>query len=235
MRSDGAPPSASRRLAPWAILSLIGVVAVGSLCCVGVLGGGFDEQSTSPAITGPDGREYIVVSGWWSTGIGRVTHRTFGRSTIDVLVTAGTDSPRHYAALIRPADAPDAPLRFSPDGLVVADDGAHTYAAVAMDGSREFAGSKIYDLSPFVLLDATRKGRDADVDSIVRYLKPNAAALNGPDPVGDARSGVPSEESLLSALDSPNPWVRGAARRIVEAGSAKLYPEATKRLATSPR
>jgi hypothetical protein len=225
-----APRSVSRLIAPWALLSLICIVVVGTLSSFGV----FNELSSS-AITGPDGREYVVISGWSSTGIGRVSRQTFGRSTIEVLVTAGTDSPRHYAALVRRADAPDAPLCFSPDGLVVDDHGAHTYAAAALDGSRTFAGFRIHDLSPFILLDATQKGRDADVDSIVRCLKPNAVELSGPDPVGDARSGVPSEESLLSALGSPNAWIRDAARRIVEAGGEALYPQATRRLMAAPK
>jgi len=36
-------------------------------------------------------------------------------------------------------------------------------------------------------------------------------------------------------LDVEDPWIRTAAKRIVEAGGADMYPEATRRLTSSPK
>jgi hypothetical protein len=220
---------------PPLVLSCIVAVGCSFVVVVALFSPLFDRWSASAPRTGPDGREYVALAGFWTTGIGRVADRTLGRTTIDVLVTAGTDSPRACAALVRPATAPDSTLYFSPDGLVVEDHGAHTYAAVALDGSRTFGRRNIQDLSPFVLLDATTNGLDTDVESIAAYVKQHASKVTRPDAPADAQSEIPSEASLLAALDSANPWVRAAARRIVEAGGAAMYPEATRRLASAPK
>jgi hypothetical protein len=225
------------------VSALLGIATTcGGLALLGLLGlASLSSWNASSPVVGPDGHEYAALAMWESAAVGRVVGRSLARTEYDVLVCVGTDWPRRYAALVRPAQEANGALHFSPDGLVVLDHGGIAYAAARLDGSRKFDSQNIQSLSPFVLLDATTKGRDADVEGIawdVRNTASDAARKDKAvlaDPVTNAmwpedRSGVPTEASLLDALDHANPWVRDAARRIVEAGGAEMYPKATKRL-----
>ena len=99
----------------------------------------------------------------------------------------------------------NAPVFFSPDGLVIEVHGderyADTYAAAAIDGSRTFTRSDVQALSPFVLLDAATPGLDSDVDVLVATVKGASPSWKS---TPHWESGIPTEASLLSALDHAN-------------------------------
>jgi hypothetical protein len=88
------------------------------------------------------------------------------------------------------------------------------------------------------------------VASTAASLRPSPFALVGPDDDIDAPSvdslaeeisesrapdDLPTDESLVEALASPNPHIRDAAARLVHAGGATTYPEATKQMEHAPR
>jgi hypothetical protein len=77
------------------------------------------------------------------------------------------------------------------------------------------------EIAPFVLLDADDIGDEADLAAVITAIE---------ERLEHEYRWAPGERALLEALDSPNAWVRDGARRLVRAGGATLYPEATKRL-----
>jgi hypothetical protein len=165
--------------------------------------------------------------------LGRVATRGLFWRTFD----SGAWSDRRegpYAAVIRPAgcESSERLVLFSPDGLAVESSAGETHVAASLDGRRSFGSDTVRHLSPFTLLDATTPGLEADLVSIEDHLR---SLQQGSTRDWRARSGIPTEDSILAGLASPNVWVRAAARCITEAGGPEVYPRATQRLASAPR
>lgn len=151
--------------------------------------------------------------------------------------------------IVRPASTKyeDQSIWLGRNGAVVAAHGSSCWAGWNGIENRAATIPELVGLSPFVLLDDTSAGLESDIEAIEQQFAEarssqvislsdlRAAAhprTENADSVPDAACVVPTEATLLAALDDTNPWVRAAARRIVEAGGAELYPEATKRIAT---
>lgn len=130
--------------------------------------------------------------------------------------------------LVRPAArSTPAGLRLAPDGRLVDVDDDGRCRATILPGTevherwRDAATAALRDLSPFVLLRPEDAGSDQDLAMLIAGLRTGTRWSRALLP--------PSDATLLEALDSPNPWVRDAARRLVEAGGEALYPEASRR------
>lgn len=127
--------------------------------------------------------------------------------------------------IVRPAGSGGAALRAGPAGdlCVVGSDG-RCVAAARLDRRNPRYGPfwpgsfDLAALSPFALLASGDTGDAADLDAVLR----RAGRQPGP-------AVYPAEEPLIDDLDNPNPWVRAAARRVIEAGGS-LYPAALQRV-----
>lgn len=189
------------------------------------------EAHLGPACTGPYGGSYRVL-----VSEGRFLVRVTSVSDWDVHVVAVAVAPSHGAlpAVIRPAGAADdSGLRIAPDGTVLDLDAhgrcrqcfrARPSVVHSRRDWRAAAEEALGYLSPFVLLGEDEQGEEADLQRLLaRLAAPDAGAVTPP-------ICAPPEHALLNALDSPNAWVRDAARRLISAGGPGTYPEATKRL-----
>jgi len=127
----------------------------------------------------------------------------------------------HAAWLVRPRgiDANQTWAAVAPDGLVVGLVGNFAYRAAMAGATESVANGEIEKLPPFRLFGASGEGSEDDVVEMAQAAR-SGQGLN--------------EADVLAALDHANPWVRDAAKRIVEAGGAQTNPQATKRLASSP-
>jgi hypothetical protein len=170
--------------------------------------------------------------------LSRVRSSGLVQTEYDVFGSAHFGSPGDdpYASVIRPAGsvASGESLFAGADGLVVLAAGGRCYLAGRPDAPGRPNDGLLRDVSPFVLLDDATAGESRELDEVCAAV---ARASVGASGVPTARDGfgVPPETSLLAALDSPNAWIRSAAKRIVEAGGDAMYPEATKRLAAAPK
>jgi hypothetical protein len=222
----------NRRWFPPPISVLVALFfGCGPAICIGA-------RRLSASETGEDGRAYAFFHQSFFQGrtafIGRVTESGRFTRTLEV-VWPDYEFGFTAARIVRPANDPsdDTRVRVTRDGLVLGLIGPNAYAAVRSGETTAFTSDEVKKLSPFVLLDDTSKGLDSDVDGIVDHVR-WVLRVFGKSGGGD-EDDVPGEASLLAALDSPNPWIRAATKRIVEAGGAKEYPEATKRLASAPK
>jgi hypothetical protein len=205
--------------------------------------------------TGPDSRRYgAILAGFMDHDIALVRQTRAGvfGATYETVT-----KPRRFtgdlAHVVRPTGQDDE-LRvyFGSDGLVLGLSRNECWAAWDSNRRRELSPEEIGGLSPFVLLDSSTQGCVADIDAIVgsvervsswakeprrRFLvaHPEARDSTEEEAIGDVPGDVPSETSLLAALDSSNPWVRSAAKRLVEAGGTDMYPDAARRIAAEPK
>ena len=83
----------------------------------------------------------------------------------------------------------------------------------------------VNEMSPFLLLGDTGEGRAEDLEGIVAEFEREARRRVTEEQLAapfnrawrDAWDPLPSREVLAAELESRNPWVRAAARRILEA------------------
>jgi hypothetical protein len=155
-------------------------------------------------------------------------------------------------SMIRPASTEDARLVFGADGWVAAITDGHCRWIYDTRDGHGVVGDELPRRSPFLFLDDVTPGREDDLAAITKrvvspYLlddSPQTRFLlaHPDDPASkdlyrdeDLFVEIPTESSLLDALDSKNPWIRSATRRIIAAGGADMYPDATRRLASAPK
>ena len=207
--------------------------------------------------TAPDGRTLAVLmlpiwdKPHWAFAV--ESERTVFRTRYELVSPDGTEHAFPLSFVVRPASTYDDERMLwpAPDGTFVAVQRGGCWAAWNPAEHRAATIAELIRMSPFVLLDATSPGRDSDLSTIEWQFEsarrfdavssrdlhaaahPRDSDLDSPAD-GD-RPIVPTELSLLVALDSANPWVRAAARRIVTAGGAEVYPEATRRIAAEPK
>lgn len=222
------------------ILLSIGSLAATLLVAPWVCFGSYVPWIVADEIDGPDGRRYALLDHSFLQGqttvLAQRRSASFASRTFEVLVVGHTDSPREFASVVRPEGGPLRNVYVSPDGVVVGLWGTSAYVAAEVHGGSTWAGMTIGELSPFLLLGTDDRGRDADLAAIAADVASGCAfRMEHPDWPMDHAEGVPTEASLLDALGHANPWVRAAARRIIEAGGAEMYPEATKRIADAPK
>lgn len=206
---------------------LIGLTVTLLACCYGM----FQRWATwwiEDERNGPDGRRYALLTLRYAGGHDealavRATAGRF-RTRWTAAYSVIVDGVYWYGAMIRPASATPQSLTFGSGGEISAV--FNGMCAWVFDPRTRSGvdGEPVSKLSPFRLLGATSPGDEGDLAAIEARVR---------DPLRDPSSagGLPTETSLLDALGSPNPWIRTAARRIVEAGGAEMYPEATRRLA----
>ena len=116
------------------------------------------------------------------------------------------------------------PARTVDDGTLVLDQVPHCYIGYELRAKRAITRDELVALSPFLLLGPTDVGTEEDLAELEAAVAHTRTA--GPDDVDVV---VPAESTILRALESPNPWVRMAARRVALAGGEPLYPNASKR------
>jgi hypothetical protein len=209
------------------------------------------------SLEGRDGRNFaVLVQPIWDKA-----HRAFAVESATSLTHTSYEilDPTPYeqhcptvAWIVRPAGAHnDGPtLWTSDDGSVFAIDRGSCWAAWNGAAHRAATIPELVRMSPFVLLGDESEGREPDLQQIEWQF----ARTHGPDEYSltelraaahprdseaaasnDVGPAVPTEAVLLAALDHANPWVRTASRRIVAAGGAYVYPEATRRVAAPPK
>jgi hypothetical protein len=221
----------TRRLRPHGAIVVIGVV-------VGALGFALAQiaprsERTARFVIDPvvasDGAVYRLVDTWRGFGIAREVDGLPWH--LSAALTGAPDGGSPEARLVRPEPnaTPERGLRLAcaPGGIVLAVSGAGG-CPIAYDPAIDalMTQDSLAHLSPFVLLRDTDSGREDDLRAVETMLTDASASERS-----SFRGYVaPEEWTLLDALDSANPWVRDAARRLVRAGGAELYPEATKRL-----
>lgn len=197
---------------------------------------------------GPDSRTCgVLISGFTDNDVMlvRETRRGVFSTTYEELAPprrVGTG----FTIVIRPnrPDSEHTEVSFGANGFVLGVSQNVCWAAWDGVHSRTLTKEEIRRMSPFVLLGDADAGREDDLQYIVSVVRPEgpnapSEAAEAPRPQrhrADAEDnvewrGVPPEDAVFEALDSPNPWIRSAARRIVEAGGAEMYPEATRKLA----
>jgi hypothetical protein len=179
------------------------------------------------AQTGSDGRRYASFESRGIDGYEEMLGVEKSRSPWSrTFRTAPTMWLDHAAtsSMARPATSKDAERRiyFTRDRIAAMVVHAACWGAFDASSGRFLSGTELTRLAPFALLDDSTDGLDADVETMVERVR--RARGNSP---------APSDGALTAALDHPNPWVRAAARRIVEAGGAEIYPAATNRLASA--
>jgi hypothetical protein len=205
--------------------AIVGIAAL-VLCCGGGVGlvsiKGMDRFT--PTATAPDGTRWRARWYWdGGTFVDRVTAESPLRTT-GVEVGAFLDDDRS-ALLVLPVGEPSprepwTRVQFSPAGMLLV--GSDARCSLAFDRATA-AVIPPADVSPFVLLRSDEQGSEESLSAVETAIR-------------DARDDrfneflAPADDVLLRDLDSPNPWVRDAALRLIRAGGAALYPEATKRL-----
>jgi hypothetical protein len=215
--------------------------------CTGVIG----ARALSDDVAAPDGSLYAFFHRTCFQHrfamLGRVVDRGPFSRTIEVIEPDQGEFGFCFASIVRPAQAAQDRTRvvITPEGLVVGMIGPTACATARVGSRKSLSEAELENLSPFLLFRDAGEGVEEDVDAIVESLRFNRRvhgasscrewAHPGVDEGNQLRSGTPTEASLLAALDHANPWVRAAARRIVEAGGMEMYPEATRRLATAPK
>lgn len=165
----------------------------------------------------------------------------------EIVVTSGTDSPCEPAACIRLAGSdPTHTLLVGEDGVVAAVDGTDCWVAWSPRTGEAWTNEAhpededppqpepsdsprrehaLDRMSPFLLLGDALEGRAEDLEEIAAMVAREArrAAAEGThrDPLAVGAWGegalLPDRDVLETSLDSPNPWVRAAARRILDA------------------
>ncbi len=235
------------RWVPGPLLAQFGFLATGALWFAGgmLLQNNWHIAAERVAL---DGRRYAVLSRAMLDDFEEVLCRPSEpdllRTRYDALVSVGVPGLR-TASMIRPGTDGAANLSFGADGHTAAvRDGACRWLYDARDGTA-LSGDDLARVSPFVLLGDSTPGSEDDLASIAtRIAHPDQGddpkvrfLLAHPDAAGagkvnhfDEYVDLPTEASLLAALDSANPWIRSAAKRLVEAGGADTYPEATQRI-----
>jgi hypothetical protein len=206
------------------------------------------------ARAGPDDRTYALISqqgmGDFSEALCVESASSIGllRTRYEVLLVVDSGGSLRSASMIRPGSEADAVLSFGADGMIAAVERAGCNWVYDARNRRAIVDGALPRLSPFLLLDGSTSGREDDVATLTaRVAHPHLlddtvrarfllAHPDEPDSSKISRDAefyveIPTETSLLDALDSPNAWIRSAARRIVEAGGADMYPEATRKLA----
>ena len=247
-----AEPRARRRLL---LLKLGGAAAV--LPCVAGSAVWFANtwagvRRVRAATTTLDGERYRVA---YSSALGRVSQlicrdlreNAWLRES-RIVAMAGVDRPGAYASILLPRGSTIPPSRLvvSPDGLVLAvyddedddeDDERRVldcFVAYHPLRDEEVLGESAAALSPFVLFGEADTGSIDDVESLAAYVAERAPqmAATRPDPpwADPGNCGVPLDAVLESDLRHANPWVRDAARQIVEAGGELLYPISSARV-----
>jgi hypothetical protein len=195
--------------------------------CGGRALGSWTDWGVTHAVTAPDGARYRLGFAWWSVAILRETEETWYGTRLRVEAVGRTDSPRRQAVVIRPRGAAEPAIWFTADGWLLETNGNRGRLAFDPRTGRELTMEDLAEVSPFALLGPNDTGTEEDLVRLEDALR----ELPPPQDIGPPGEIVaPREKLLLDALDSPNPWVRDAARRLVRAGGAELYPEATKRL-----
>jgi hypothetical protein len=222
---SGRRPGLSRRSAAFANMAALLLTLVAY--CGGRALGGWNDWRVTYAVTAPDGARYRLGFAWWSVAILRDTEETWYGTRLRVEAVGRTDSPRREAVVIRPRGTAEPAIWFTADGWLLETNGNRGRLAFDPRTGREITMEDLAEVSPFALLGPNDTGTEEDLVRLEDALR----ELPPPEDIGPPGEIVaPREKLLLDALDSPNPWVRDAARRLVRAGGATLYPAATKRL-----
>ena len=106
-------------------------------------------------------------------------------------------------------------------------DGTPLIGCSDFGGTRRIPGETLPDGLPyaFLLIGPGDAVRTDDIDALVAAITAQSAESS------PWMEGLPTDEGLCTALQSPRPDVRTAAERFARAGGAKLYPRAAERLA----
>jgi hypothetical protein len=178
----------------------------------------------------PSGRRFAFVESSFMQGqllaVARVdSQRWYGTDYTAVVLTNG-DSPRSYVSLVRP-DKLDDPrygqLQLLRDGRIVAVRSRnHAYMAFDPGSGQHWDHESIYELSPFVMLDAHARLSAKDmaltteeiVNRCTSYTDERAWLAEAVE--RGSMSGVPSARLLRSELDHLNPAVRIAAQQLLD-------------------
>lgn len=144
----------------------------------------------------------------------------------DMLGENNGDSPRSYALVVRTNQAVDGygQLYLTPDNCLVGiryENNAYLYYDISAD--RFIGHGPIEELSPFVLLDTTTAPCAGDIEATVKWIGEAARGSENeriPPKVALVRAGVPRQSVLEAALAHPNPAVRDAAAKMLEARQA---------------
>ncbi len=200
-----------------------GLVLIFGCSCLTFTG----SRCLSDGVIGPDGKTYVFFRFslfQLRTGfLARVTHDRVLWQTVEPIASQEGELGSNHGSVIRPSyETRDDRewVAMTSDGYVLGLQGSRAYRAAKVGASESVSPEELVGLSPFALLGPTGTGNESDLAEMVRI-----AGLG----VG------PRETELLMAMAHANPWVRAAARRIVAAGGAALYPEATKRIAAEPK
>jgi hypothetical protein len=181
------------------------------------------------ALDHPNGARYAYIESSFLQGqllaIARVESQRWYGAQYAGLETTNGDSPRSYASIVRPdplAEPRYGQLHLGADGRVVAVRSRnHAYMVFDPNTDERWSHAKIYELSPFLLLDAQAKPVEHDV-KLISYAIADVANRY----VGDSTwlpgaleqgtiSGIPSAKLLESALQHPNPAVRPIAQQLL--------------------
>jgi hypothetical protein len=187
-------------------------------------------RKLSDGVMGPDGATYVffhhqIMQGR-SAYLGRVVSLGPFWRTVQPIESHEGEFRSVGAHVFRPTGVPEYAtwVAITEDGFVLGIEGDFACRQARVGSDESVPRGTIEQLSPFAALGVSGVGDEREVERDIRSIRE-----------GRQTSAWPTDAHLSAALDSVNPWVRGAARRIVEAGGADIYPEATKRLASAPK
>jgi len=152
--------------------------------------------------------EFLVGSG---EALGRLTSRSPFHQSFEVLGENPPHDMPNWAPVVRPVT----PVSYATYRLVVTPDGELLLLAHGRQchmhydpKTGTFCGDGELDwISPFILIDETAELASADVDKIIESIRSDWED----DP------GRPKRETLVKALEHPDPYVRDAAQKMLEA------------------
>jgi hypothetical protein len=198
----------------WKTPAVLSGLAVLGSCAAAVRDGMLAWHSTDFETVGPDGTTYVLLSHGFMDADLVLTRRTWS-----VGVGAGYDVlARLYSEpALRPRVA--WPSGLAREGLIVRDGCVAAYSGCGILVASTAGGAA--PSSPFCLIGPDDRPDESDVDSIVDAIGEAVQAH-------DWRDDLPTDAGLVEALASQNPHVRDAAARLVRAGGAQRYPQATK-------
>jgi hypothetical protein len=208
-------------------------------------------RSLSDGVVASDGKTYVFFHHQIFQGrmayLGRVKQHEWMARTVEVIDGDQGEFGFSFASLVRPVGSANnrTYVTITPEGVVIGMIGPTAFATARVGQEKSLTAAELRSLSPFVLMGDAGEGVEEDVTAIIEHLRDNLRVFErnrdsewahpAPNAESESSSGTPTQDSLLAALASPNPWIRAAATRIVSAGGPNTYPEATKRLASAPK
>lgn len=140
----------------------------------------------------------------------------WSRTDWEIVVSGRLPATAAAALFFVPEGAPWAPLRRTPDGLLIAvGDASLAMYGFDLEQGEVLLASDLRELSPFLLLGPSERGsRGAAQDAVERLFEDGAEA-----------EGVPTREQVTAGLESDNPWVRDVSGRFLDALIARQVGE----------